>query len=97
MQDDKKQAFRFPLPSRVSKELNLVGKTVEEAIEELDKAIDAAILAGIEEISIIHGHGTGRLRAGIHSYLDTNPQVSNYYFPELRMGGRGVTIVELKG
>ncbi len=95
--DKKRVALRFPLPKQVPEEVNLVGKTVEEAIEELDKIIDSAILAGVEKITIIHGHGTGRLRAGIHSYLDSNPQVSNFYFPELRMGGRGVTVVELKG
>jgi len=89
--------LRFPVPSNVTREVNVVGKTVEEAIEELDKVIDSAILAGIDEITVIHGHGTGRLRAGIHSYLDSNPQVSNFYFPELRQGGRGVTVVELKG
>ncbi len=90
------KATFFPLPNRVSNEINVVGKTVEEAIKEVDKVIDSAILAGIDKITIIHGHGTGRLRAGIHSYLDSNPQVANFYFPELRLGGRGVTVVQLK-
>ncbi len=94
---NRKTPIHFPMPSQVPREINVVGKTVEEALKEVDKAIDSAILAGIEEITIIHGHGTGRLRSGIHSYLDSNPQVSNFYFPEMRYGGSGVTVVELKG
>jgi len=77
-------------------ELNVIGKNVEEAIQEVDKAIDSAILAGLEQITLIHGHGTGRLRTGLHEYLHSNPQVKNFYFPSLQQGGQGVTIVELK-
>ncbi len=76
--------------------INLIGKTVEEAIEELDRFIDKAILNGVEEVEIIHGVGSGKLKKGIWKYLESKDFVKNFYTPDKRPGGIGITIVELK-
>ncbi|MBN2809050.1 MAG: Smr/MutS family protein [Deltaproteobacteria bacterium] len=75
--------------------LNLIGKRVEEAVELLTLFIDQSIVSGQAKVEIIHGHGTGRLRQGLHESLKTLPYVSNFYHPEAASGGAAVTIVEL--
>ena len=79
-----------PLPT-----LNLIGKRVEEAREELEAYLDQAMMAGMEKVEIIHGFGTGRLRKGIHEFLRELPHVSNYYHPPADQGGQAVTVVML--
>jgi len=77
-------------------EIDLRGKMVEEAEELLDKYLDDAVITGINQVSVIHGKGTGALRAGIHQFLKKHPHVRGYRLGEFGEGDSGVTIVELK-
>lgn len=78
-----------------SPELNVMGKTVDEAIMEIDKYLDDAVLSHMNKITIIHGKGTGALRKGIHQYLKKHPLVKSFRAGEFGEGEYGVTIVEL--
>lgn len=78
-----------------SPELNVMGKTVDEACFEIDKYLDDAILAHISRVTIIHGKGTGALRKGIWQYLKNHPLVQSYRSGEFGEGEYGVTIVDL--
>ena len=78
-----------------SPELNVMGKTVDEACYEIDKYLDDAVLAHISRVTIIHGKGTGALRKGIWQYLKKHPLVQSYRSGEFGEGEYGVTIVEL--
>lgn len=80
----------------VSTEINLLGKTVDEAIAELDKYLDDAYLAHLSSVRIVHGKGTGALRNGIHNYLRRQKHVKNYHLAAFGEGDAGVTIVEFK-
>ncbi len=75
--------------------LNLIGKRVEEAVDLLTVFIDQAVIGGQLRVEIVHGHGTGRLRQGIHEILKTLPYVSNFFHPAGAAGGVAITIVEL--
>ncbi len=77
-------------------EINLIGKTVDEAVAELDKFLDDAVMAHITEIRIVHGKGTGALRTGIHQYLKRAKHVRSFRLGEYGEGDAGVTIAELK-
>ena len=78
-----------------SPELNVMGKTVDEACFEIDKYLDDAVLAHISRVTIIHGKGTGALRKGIWAYLKKHPLVQSYRSGEFGEGEYGVTIVDL--
>ncbi len=80
----------------VSPEINLLGKTVDEAIAELDKYLDDAYLSHLSPVRIVHGKGTGALRAGIHNYLKRQKHVKSYRLGAFGEGDAGVTIVEFK-
>lgn len=80
----------------VSTEINLLGKTVDEAIAELDKYLDDAYLSHISPVRIVHGKGTGALRAGIHQYLKRQKHVKEFHLAAFGEGDAGVTIVEFK-
>ena len=80
----------------VSPELNLLGKTVDEAIAELDKYLDDAYLSHLSPVRIVHGKGTGALRAGVHNYLKRQKHVKSYRLGAFGEGDAGVTIVEFK-
>lgn len=80
----------------VSPELNLLGKTVDEAIAELDKYLDDAYLSHLSPVRIVHGKGTGALRAGVHNYLKRQRHVKSYRLGTFGEGDAGVTIVEFK-
>jgi len=79
----------------VSDEINVIGMTVEEATDRLDKFLDDAALAHKARIRIIHGHGTGALRKGIGEFLASHPLVEKHSFETEEHGGKAVTIVEL--
>lgn len=80
----------------VSTEINLLGKTVDEAVSELDKYLDDAYLAHLSSVRIVHGKGTGALRKGIHNYLKRLKYVQDFHLAEFGEGDAGVTIVEFK-
>ncbi len=75
---------------------DLRGKRVDEALEEVVDFLDQATLANHQQVSIIHGHGTGALKSAIRDYLRDSPYVSHFRAGELSEGGDGITVVELK-
>lgn len=79
-----------------SLEIDVRGMTVDEAIIEVDRYIDTAFLSGLKEVCVIHGKGTGALRAGIQSFLKRNKHVSNFRLGQYGEGETGVTVVSLK-
>lgn len=79
----------------VSPEINLLGKTVDEAVAELDKYLDDALLSHLNSVRVVHGKGTGALRKGIHEYLRRQKHVKSYHLAEFGEGDAGVTIVNL--
>ena len=80
----------------VSTEINLIGKTVDEAIPELDKYLDDAYLAHLEKVRVVHGRGTGALRNGVHQHLRKLKYVKSFHLGEFGEGDSGVTIVTFK-
>jgi DNA mismatch repair protein MutS2 len=79
-----------------TEEINLIGSTVEEATERVDKFLDEAALAHLPRVRIIHGHGTGALRKGLGQFLKTHPLVANQSFESEERGGKAITVVELR-
>ena len=82
--------------SSIGIEINLLGKTVDEAIAELDKYLDDAYLAHMPSVRVVHGKGTGALRKGIHNYLRRVKTVKEFHLAEFGEGDAGVTIVTFK-
>ena len=80
----------------VSTEINLLGKTVDEALSELDKYMDDAYLAHLPSVRIVHGKGTGALRSAVQNYLRRCKYVKDYRLGEYGEGDAGVTIAEFK-
>ncbi len=79
----------------ISSEINLLGYTVEDALEKLDKYLDDAYLSSLGQVRIVHGKGSGALRRGIHQYLQKHPHVKSYRLGTYGEGDAGVTIVEI--
>ncbi|MFV0413391.1 MAG: Smr/MutS family protein, partial [Oscillospiraceae bacterium] len=77
-------------------EINLLGKTVEEALMETDQFIDNAVLTGLGTVYIIHGRGTGALRSAIQQHLRGNRSVKSFRLGRFGEGEDGVTVAELK-
>jgi DNA mismatch repair protein MutS2 len=77
-------------------EINLIGRTVDEATEELEKYLDRAFLAGLPRIRVIHGHGAGILRRGVRDFLKSHPHVAGIAEAPQNEGGQGATLVELR-
>lgn len=82
--------------SHVPNQLDLRGKRYEEALNEVDQYLDAAILAGYPQVTIVHGKGTGALRQGITEYLKNHRSVKSFEFAPANQGGNGATIVKFK-
>ena len=80
----------------VSPELQLLGKTTDEALAELDKYLDDAYIAHVSPVRIVHGKGTGALRQAVHNYLKRQKHVKSYRLGAFGEGDAGVTIVEFK-
>lgn len=77
-------------------EINLVGRTVDEATEELEKYLDRAFLAGLPRVRVIHGHGAGILRRGVRNFLKSHPHVAGIVEAAQNEGGQGATLVDLR-
>jgi DNA mismatch repair protein MutS2 len=77
-------------------EINLIGRTTDEAVDETDKFLDQAYLNSLSHIRIIHGHGTGALRRAISDFLRNHPHVARFAQAPQDQGGAGATVVELK-
>ncbi len=80
----------------ISPEINLLGRTVDEALAELDKYLDDAYLAHLSSVRVVHGKGTGALRSAIHNHLKRLKYVKEYRLGEYGEGDAGVTIVTFK-
>ncbi|TCS96680.1 endonuclease MutS2 [Hazenella coriacea] len=80
----------------VRPELDLRGQMVDEAILEIDKYLDDAILAGYKQVSLIHGKGTGALRSGVQDFLRSHPSIKSFRLGSQGEGGSGVTVAELR-
>jgi DNA mismatch repair protein MutS2 len=85
-----------PTDEPAATEINVIGSTVEEATERVDKFLDVAALAGQPSIRIIHGHGTGALRRGLAQFLSAHPLVESIHHEAEDHGGTAITIAELK-
>jgi len=77
-------------------EINLIGRTVDEATDELEKYLDRAFLAGLPRVRVIHGHGAGILRRGVRDFLKSHPHVATIAEAPQNEGGQGATLVELR-
>ena len=91
-------ATSLSTPSRpsASSEINVIGQTVEQATEQVDKFLDDAALAHLPSVRIIHGHGTGALRKGLSEFLRSHPLVAAHTAEIEERGGKAVTVVELR-
>jgi DNA mismatch repair protein MutS2 len=85
-------------PSRfaAANEINVIGQTVEQATEQVDKFLDDAAMAHLPSVRIIHGHGTGALRKGLGEFLRTHPLVVGHASEAEERGGKAITIVDLR-
>jgi DNA mismatch repair protein MutS2 len=77
-------------------EINLIGRTVDEATGELEKYLDRAFMAGLPRVRVIHGHGAGILRRGVREFLKGHPHVAGIEEAPQNEGGQGATLVELR-
>lgn len=82
--------------STISPEINLIGKTSDEALSELDKYLDDAYLSHLSQVRVVHGKGTGALRQAVHSHLKRLKYVKSFHLGAFGEGDAGVTIVEFK-
>ena len=82
--------------SSISSEINLLGLTVDEALAKLDKYLDDAYLSHLSSVRVVHGKGTGALRAGVHSHLKKVKYIKEYHLGAYGEGDTGVTIVTFK-
>ncbi len=90
-----RQGVSAVAPQAPPLELDLRGRTTEEALDELERRLDAAFVAGLPFIRVIHGKGTGRLRQAIREYVRDNPYVASFERGHESEGGEGVTVVKL--
>jgi DNA mismatch repair protein MutS2 len=80
----------------ITPSINVRGSNLDDAVMDVDKYLDDAYIAGLKEVTIIHGRGEGILREGIHSMLKGHKHVAKYRKGAYNEGGDGVTVVELK-
>ena len=86
-----------PAWDTITREINVIGQRAEEACDIVDKFLDTAVLAGVNRVRVIHGHGMGILKKAIAALLRASPHVEKFYPATQNEGGGGATIVELKG
>jgi DNA mismatch repair protein MutS2 len=77
-------------------EINVIGERAEEAIERVERFLDAAVMATAARVRIVHGHGMGVLKRAVQELLKKNPHVEKFYPASQYEGGAGATIAELK-
>ena len=82
--------------STISPEVNLIGMTVDEALPVLDKYLDDAYLSHLNQVRVVHGRGTGALKAGVHKHLKKLKYVKEFRLGEFGEGDTGVTILTIK-
>lgn len=92
----KTHTYKLSKAANISTEINLIGKTVVEAIPLLDKYLDDAYLSHLAQVTVIHGRGTGALRKAVHDHLKHVSYIKSYRIGEFGEGDHGVTIVEFK-
>jgi DNA mismatch repair protein MutS2 len=93
------KGITYEPPARAAeslREINVIGRHADEAIEAVDKFLDSAVLASVNRVRIVHGHGMGVLRRAISEWLARHPHVERFYPAPPHEGGTGATIVELK-
>jgi DNA mismatch repair protein MutS2 len=90
------QSTKVELPASPGMELDLRGQRAEEALDALDRYLDASYLAGLPFVRIIHGKGTGKLRQSVREALSQHPHVSSYESGGDKEGGEGVTVARLR-
>ena len=93
---NRSRKIRMSKSATISPEINLIGKTTDEAIALLDKYLDDAYLSHLGSVRIVHGKGTGALRNAVHTYLKRQKHVKSYHLGEYGEGDAGVTIAEFK-
>jgi DNA mismatch repair protein MutS2 len=77
-------------------EINVIGRTVDDATREVEKFVDRAFLAGLPRVRVVHGSGMGILRKALRQYLQKHPHVASVTEPPHNEGGGGATVVELR-
>jgi DNA mismatch repair protein MutS2 len=82
-------------PAHAEEEINLIGRRTRDAIDALAAFLDRATRAGVAEVRVVHGLGTGALRRAVHEFLDTTPYCAAYREADPAAGGAGVTIAEI--
>ena len=80
----------------IPSEINVIGRTVDEATREVEKFVDRAFLAGLPRVRVVHGSGMGILRKALRQYLQKHPHVESVIEPPQNEGGGGATVVELR-
>jgi DNA mismatch repair protein MutS2 len=80
----------------MSSEINVIGRTADEAVSEVEKFLDRAFLAGLPRIRVVHGSGMGILRKTLRQFLQKHPHVASVAEPPQNEGGGGATVVELR-
>jgi DNA mismatch repair protein MutS2 len=81
---------------KVPSEINVIGRTVDDATREVEKFVDRAFLAGLPKVRVVHGSGMGILRKALRQYLQQHPHVESISEPPQNEGGAGATVVELR-
>ena len=80
----------------VPAEINVIGRTVEDATREVERFVDRAFLAGLPRIRVVHGTGMGILRKALRQFLEKHPHVESIAEPPQNQGGGGATVVDLR-
>ena len=93
---NKQRNLDFSRNQAISPELNLLGMTTDQAINELDKYLDDARMSHLSSVRIVHGKGTGALRKAVHNYLRKQKWIKSYRLGDFGEGDAGVTIVQLQ-
>lgn len=96
LRDTRSPEVKLTVSETSASELNVIGQRADEAVDAVDKFLDAASLAGTSQLRIVHGHGTGALRRAIGDLLKDHPHVARFAQAPQDQGGSGATVVELR-